>query len=359
MTSRSQQGYEFGPFRLDTAEHSLLRDGRPVSLTPKGFDLLEVLVRNRGHLVEKDELLKEVWPDSFVEEGNLNRNISILRKVLGEDSSGRPYIETVPKRGYRFVASVREMPSDGSRAVDAEPVDGNAEAKGLGLLLAGRESDRGTRGIFSARRLQILVGLVSLALGILTYLWIQRSLPDATRPAIQSLAVLPLVNLSGDPTHEYFADGMTEALISSLAQLRALKVISRTSVMRFKGSKRPLPDIAQDLKVDAVLEGSVQRAGGRVKILIQLIHGPTDTHVWARHYERELADVLKLQGEVAGAVAEEIRIQVTAEERARLAAARSVKPEAHEAYLLGRYHLQRLNEENLKLSIGHFERAIH
>src|SRR5262249_48880078 len=156
---------------------------------------------------------------------------------------------------------------------------------------------------------------------------------------------------------DYFADGVTEALIDNLARIRALRVVSRTSVMRFKGTQRSLSEISGALNVDAVLEGSVQRTGDRVKISIQLIYAPTDTHLWAREYERELTDVLKLEGEVARAVAGEIQIQVTPEERVRLAAATSVDPAAHQEYLVGRYHLWRYNEDNLKEAIAHFERA--
>lgn len=157
---------------------------------------------------------------------------------------------------------------------------------------------------------------------------------------------------------EYFADGMTESLINNLAQIRALRVISRTSVMRFKGSHKPLPEIAQELNVDAVITGSVQRDGGKVKITAQLIRAATDTHLWARDYDREMADILKLQSEVARAVADEIRIEVTADERAQLAAARRVKPEAYEAYLLGRYHDHKWNEDDLRQAIEYFDRAI-
>ena len=151
---------------------------------------------------------------------------------------------------------------------------------------------------------------------------------------------------------------MTEAFISNLARIRALKVISRTSVMRYKGSQKSLPEIARELNVDAVIEGTVQRSGGRVRVTAQLIHPATDAHLWARDYERDLTDVLKLQSEVARAVADEIRIQVTPEERARLASARSVNPQAHEAYLLGRYHFSRANEQDWKQAIDYFERAI-
>jgi eukaryotic-like serine/threonine-protein kinase len=209
----------------------------------------------------------------------------------------------------------------------------------------------------SRRWLLIALALTLLALGgVGLYLLLSRAQPKGE--AIKSLAVLPLENLSGDPAQEYFADGMTEALISNLTQIRALRVISRTSVMRFKGSRKPLAEIARELNVDAVIEGSVQRDGGRVKITARLIQAVNETPLRSFDYERELADVLKLQSEVARAVANEIRIQLTAEERARLASARRVNPEAHEAYLIGRYHLRRQNEADLKLAITHFERAI-
>ena len=176
----------------------------------------------------------------------------------------------------------------------------------------------------STRRRLVFAGLAAVAvLGTITY--VLRPVP-AMKPEIRSLAMLPLENLSSDPAQEYFADGMTEALIGNLARIRALRVVSRTSVMRFKGSRTPLPEIARVLNVDAVIEGSVQRTGDRVRIALQLIHAPTDTHLWAREYERELTDILKLQSEVARAVAEEIRIQVTAEERARMASSGTRQP---------------------------------
>ncbi len=180
--------------------------------------------------------------------------------------------------------------------------------------------------------------------------------PSATE--IRSIAMMPLENLSGDPAQEYFADGMTESLINNLAQIRALRVISRASVMRYKRSQKSLPEIARELNVDAVITGSVQRSGGRVRVTAQLIHAATDTHLWARDYERDLTDVLKLEGEVTRAIANEIQIHVTAEESARLASARSVNPQAHEAYLLGRYHLSKNNAQDYARAVEHFERAI-
>lgn len=198
--------------------------------------------------------------------------------------------------------------------------------------------------------------MVAILVGI-----VAASLHFGSRPEpgeIRSVAVLPLENLSGDPAQEYFADGITEALISNLAQIRALdRVISRTSVMRYKGSQKSLPEIARELNVDAVIEGSVRGSGGRVRVTAKLIPAETDSPVWAREYERDLSDVLKLQSEIARAVADEIRIRVTPEERARLSAARNIDPQAHNEYLLGRHHL-RYNEEDLRQAIEHFERAV-
>ena len=227
----------------------------------------------------------------------------------------------------------------------------------VGAPATAAQSERQRRRLTS-RPWFAISALLMLAVAVLGSLLLFRRTPTAGFPEVKSLAVLPLANLSGDPAQEYFADGMTEAFISNLARIRALKVISRTSVMRYKGSQKSLPEIARELNVDAVIEGTVQRSGGRVRVTAQLIHPATDAHLWASEYERDLTDVLKLQSEVARAVADEIRIQVTPEERARLASARSVNPQAHEAFLLGRYHLSRANEQGWKQAIDYFERAI-
>jgi serine/threonine protein kinase/Tfp pilus assembly protein PilF len=205
-------------------------------------------------------------------------------------------------------------------------------------------------------RLWVASGALAVVAG-LAAIW-QINLRRADTHPIRSIAVLPLQNLSGDPSQEYFSDGTTEALISGLAQIHALKVISRTSVMRYKGTTRPLPAIGQELGVDAILIGSVQKAGSRVRISAQLIRASSDSHLWAQEYDREISDVLKLEGEVARAIAQEIRIQVTPEERTRLTAAHSIDPAAQEAFLLGRYHGWKFNEKDLSEAIGHFNRAI-
>jgi TolB-like protein/DNA-binding winged helix-turn-helix (wHTH) protein/tetratricopeptide (TPR) repeat protein len=338
MSEPPKPAFEFGPFSLDPDKRLLLRNGRAVPLAPKVLETLLVLVENRDRVLSKDELLDQVWGGASVEEGGLTRNVSILRKTLGEKPDDHQFIVTVPGHGYRFVAAVKET------TVNEPP----AEVRGEPMQQNGRVSGPRTR------RWLALAGLAVLALGSAVYM-----LRPATtvRPLITSLAVLPLNNLSGDPTQDYFADGMTEALIGNLAPISALRVVSRTSVMRFKGTRTSLPEIARELKVDAIIEGSVQRTRDRVRISVQLIHAPSDTHLWAREYERELTDVLKLQGEVARAVADEIRVQVTAEERARMASAGTVDPTAHQEYLLGQHYLWKLTEEDLARAIEHFERA--
>ena len=340
MSEPQKPAFEFGPFSLDPEKRLLLRNGATVPLAPKVLDTLLALVENRERVLSKDELLDQVWGGASVEEGGLTRNVSILRKTLGEKPDDHQFIVTVPGLGYRFVAALND------KTVNEPPLVG---VQGSPVLQNGRAS--GAR----ARRWLALAGLAALALGVAVY--VLRPAPATVRAPITSLAVLPLNNLSGDSTQDYFADGMTEALIGNLATIRALRVVSRTSVMRFKGTTTSLPEVARELKVDAVIEGSVQRVRDRVRISVQLIHAPSDTHLWAREYERELTDVLKLQGEVARAVADEIRVQVTAEERARMASAGTVDPTAHQEYLLGQHYLWKLTEEDLARAIEHFERA--
>jgi TolB-like protein/DNA-binding winged helix-turn-helix (wHTH) protein/Tfp pilus assembly protein PilF len=346
MNEQVRRRYEFGCFVMDPDKRLLYREGELVSLAPKILETLLVLIENRGRVLTKDELLSQVWGDTIVEEGGLTRNISILRKALGERPDEHQFIVTVPARGYQFVAEVHERTDNGrALAVDAP---------------AGPMKDFQPKRTLSARHWQVLGGLVALTLAIIVLVLIQSRRADAKRPEIRSIAVLPLQNLSGDPTQEYFVDGMTEVLISNLAQIRALKVISRTSVMSFKGNQKPLPSlpqIARQLGVDGVIEGSVQRDNGRVKVMIQLVHGPTDTHLWARDYERTLTDVLKLQGEMARAIADEVRIQVGPEERARMSSAASVNPAAHQEYLLGRYHFWKFIVDDNQRALDHFIRA--
>ncbi|MEK6323140.1 MAG: protein kinase [Acidobacteriota bacterium] len=272
----------------------------------------------------------------------------IVRKCLEKDR----------ERRYQMMRDVAVDLENVRREREAAQLSGSRGEQTTRTMAAATTDQLSSRhGLFRSRLAAGIVVLALIAIAAIVYALIPRSGPSTVRFEIKSLAVLPLENLSGDPAQEYFADGMTEAIISNLGRIRALKVISRTSVMRYKGSPKSLPEIARELNVDAVIEGSVQRSGGRVRVTAQLIHAATDAHLWASDYDRDLTDVLKLQSEVARAVADEIRIQVTAEERARLASARSVDPQAQEAFLLGRYHFSKRNEQDLKQAIEYFERA--
>src|SRR5215813_4211470 len=332
----SSDFYEFGPFRLDPKEHTLLRDGRPIPLRPKVFDILLVLIENRGHLVDKEQLMNSLWTEQFVEEGNINKNISMLRRALGEGDDGQQFIETVPKRGYRFIADVQKVNNDEAPVSPSTPTQT-------------RTSNR--------HWIPVLV-ILALLIAVAAYFVLIRERRVSRTPTITSIVVLPLQNLSGDPTQEYFADGMTDALIGDLAKIGALRVISRTSAMHYKGTNKSLPEIARELNVDAVVEGTVQRSGDRVHVSAQLIRAASDSHLWAAEYDRDLGDALDLQSEVARAIADEVRIKITPAEQKLLVTKRTVAREAIDNYLQGRYFLNQGTEQDLRKAVAYFEDAI-
>jgi len=347
MSEQKQHFYEFGPFRLDPLKRRLLRDGEPIRLTPKAFDLLLALVEESGRTIEKDELLDKVWPGTAVEENNLNQNITALRKSLGDSRPDSQYIATISGVGYRFVADVKK--------VDAEPV--LAERRKDAKEPAKEEVKTSVAPLRGKLFRYALPVFALLILAALVYAFYPRDKPPAL--GISSIMVLPLENLSGDPEQEYFADGMTDALIGDLAKIGGLHVISRTSSMHYKGTKKSMPEIARELKVDAVVEGTVQRSGERVVIRAQLIHAATDRHLWVETYQRGMRDILDLQSEIAQAVAREVQIQMTPAEQARLTSRHPVRPKAFDDYLQGRYlYWNKRTEENLRKSIGHFQSAI-
>src|SRR5438045_4062029 len=288
--------YEFGQYRLDTEARLLFRKGVRMVLTPKTVDLLIALVAAEGKPIGKEELLQKVWPDTVVEEGSLTSHISILRKALGEGHREPQFIETIPKRGYRFVGTVQQI------------VGGTGDAS------AGRKM----------------------------------------------LVVLPFENLSGGEKHDYFSEGLTEEMISQLARLspEQLGVIARTSAMQYKSTTKTAQQIGQELGVSHLLEGSVRRSGERVRITAQLIRVSDATHLWAEGYERSLHDILALQAEVARAIAREIQIKLTVGVQHRLDRVAAIDPEAHEAYLRGRHLWNRRTEEGMRNSIAQYEEAI-
>jgi TolB-like protein/DNA-binding winged helix-turn-helix (wHTH) protein len=344
MASEPQAAYEFGEFTLVPTEKRLMCESRVVPLAPKAFDTLVLLVENQGRLIQKDDLLKSLWPGSVVEEQALAHNVSQLRKALGDPAADPKFIETVPKRGYRFIAPVRALGEPARVMASPAPTD---------VVPSATRWSRPTV-------LAVLAGVLMLGGVTATYTYLPRAGPKAAAglPAVHSLAVLPLENLSGDKEQEYFADGMTGALIADLAQIRSLRVISRTSAMHFKGSKETLPQIGRELQVDAVVEGAVVRRENRVRITAQLIEVSSDQHLWARTYERDLKDTLGLQDEIARDITEQIRIELTPKERGLLMHAHAVDPEAQDAYLRGRYWNSEMTPEGARKALAYFQKAI-
>jgi TolB-like protein/Flp pilus assembly protein TadD len=292
MFWQTNKAYEFGPFRVDARERRLLRDGEVVPLRPKVFDILLVLVQNGGHILSKDEVMKLVWPDTAVEEGNIARNISTLRNVLGEHPRQHQYIETVPWRGYRFVASVKEV----------------------------------------------------------------RDIP--ARPPIDSIAVLPFVNVNAKSTSEYLSDGIAESLITSLAQLTNLRVTSRNSAFRYKGRETNAQTVGRELNVRAVLMGRVAESDDLLSISVELVETSEDRHLWGAQYVRKSAELFAAQEKIAKEIAEKLRLELTGHEKQLLTRRHTEDNEAYLLYLKGRFYFNKLTMDGVQKGVEYFQQAV-
>ncbi len=336
----------FDTFELDLHTGELHKRGVKLRLQGQPLQLLAILLQSAGNLVTREELSSQLWPaDTFVDfDHSLHNAVGRIREVLGDSAEIPRYIETLPRRGYRFIAPVEEVQAPRISA-------GNGNKAREAVAVASPAKRRATL---------VVILCFCVAIGLAAWLAWQHSYARSAVPSIRSIAVLPMQNLSGDAAQEYFADGMTEELITDLAKVSALRVVSRTSVMRYKGTKKGLPEIARELNVDGIVEGSIMRSGERVRITAQLLHAPTDRHLWADTYERDLGDVLRLQSEVAQAIAGQVRAQLTPQQQARFRSAPAVNPEAYEAYLRGRYYLsnQFTTEHPLNMAKGYFEESI-
>jgi TolB-like protein/DNA-binding winged helix-turn-helix (wHTH) protein/Flp pilus assembly protein TadD len=377
LTDEAQGAVEFGRFRLLPHRRELHADGAVIQLGGRAFDVLMLLIDGRGALVTKDEIMARVWPDTVVEENNLVVQISALRKALGED---RELIRTVSGRGYRFIAEIRSSAADPGGEAGLEPAvaqDASTSISSSNLAtpvpsLLGRqiepekETETGTVVLAEARtrpkRLLWPLGWRLFAFGLMLVLatslsWVLYFRNQASAK-IRSVAVLPLESLSGDASQDYFADGMTDELITDLGQISALRVISRTSVMTYKHVHKLLPEIARELDVDAVVEGTVLRSGERVRITAQLIRVPVERQIWAQSFEGDLPDALVLQKSIARSIAEQIQATLNQHEQAALAHSKVVNAEAYEAYLKGRYFWNKRTGEGLTKAIEYFNYAI-
>src|SRR5579871_99538 len=345
----------FGTYEVSLESGEVRKAGLRIRVQQQPMKLLGILLEHPVEVVTRDELRSRVWPNETFGDFDQALNIAIgkLRGALGDSAENPRFIETLPKRGYRFIADVSVI--DGyPRPKKAESVTGDLSATEPGDALQVAGLPVAPKRLWPRRGVIVAVAVVVsfLILGVRLF----RSRVPA--PAgIRSLAVLPLENLSGDALQNYFADGMTDELITDLAQIGALRVISRTSVMVYKGARKPLPQIARELNVDAVVEGTVLRSGDQVRITAQLIEASTDKHLWSESYEGELRDTLALQNRVASAIADQIRITLTPQERVALKNARVVNPEAYESYLKGRYFWNKRTADGLKAALAYFTQA--
>jgi TolB-like protein/DNA-binding winged helix-turn-helix (wHTH) protein/Tfp pilus assembly protein PilF len=334
----------FDNYELDTRAGQLRKGGVKLRLRGQPLQVLAILVEHAGEVVTREELQQQIWKaDTFVDfDHGLHNAIARIREVLGDSAETPRFIETLPRCGYRFIGTVEDFRTPPPTV--EEPVTPDVTPAP------------------QRRRYPSLILILCAVLVLVVAAWTVRRYVYAKTGAqpIHSIAVLPLANLSGDPSEEFFADGMTDQLITDLAQIGSLRVISRTSVMQYKGAKKSLPEIARELNVDAIVEGSVVRSGPRVRVTAQLVQARSDQHLWADTYDRDLGDVLKLQGEVADAVAQQVRAQLTASQQSQLRHGAAVNPAAYDAYLRGRLYFVNgfSNPDSIHKAQSFFEAAL-
>ena len=342
--------YHFADFELDPARFELRRNGRSLKLERIPMELLILLVEKDGNIATRQEIVDRLWgKDVFVDtEHGINTAIRKIRQTLRDDPEKPRFVQTVTGKGYRFIA---ERNGDGTSLIPVErrtpypPVSEDvSRSTGLpsGVITSSQSRLFGRLG----SALAILLAIATVAIFALR----GRLFPRTQAAQIRSIAVLPLANLSGDKSQDYFADGMTDELITALAKNRNLRIVSRTSAMEFKGVNRPVKDIARELGVDGILEGSIERSADRVHMTVQLIYAPTDTHIWAESYDRDSTQAVFIPTELSQTVAEQIKVATSPAKPARY-----INPEAHDAYLRGRYFW--LNFDT-KQSIAFFQKAI-
>jgi len=385
--------YEFGPFHVDALRRLLLREGNQVRLPTKALEILLVLLEEKERIVDKDELMRRVWPDAVVEENNLTVNMSALRRSLGESPGEHRYVVTVPGRGYQFVADVRGQDGNLDAKSEAEGLahqkvaEVTAEPVGFGepkaLSPNGRQPGSGpthvaaaqTNGVASDAHtlssaeylgreikrhkwgvLLLLAALLATAV-IVSYFARSRYLAGSGKAGISSIAVLPFANESDDPNAEYLSDGISESLINSLSQLPGLKVIARSSSFQYKGKEADIQDVAQALGVEAVLTGRVLQRGDGLVISVELVDARDKTQMWGEQYDRKMSDLLAIQREIAREITDKLKPKVSGEDT-RLAKHNTESNDAYQLYLKGRFYWNKRTEEALKRSIEYFGQAI-
>jgi len=354
--------YEFGDFLFVPSERLLLRKGESVSLSSKVFDTLIVLVENSGRVVQKEDLISAVWPDTIVEESGLARNISILRKSLGEDHEGQPFIETVPKVGYRFVARVQQLPSEPhglviERRIVSQTVTEEEEIADEKLSIS-TGTDLSARPSIRHSRITVLAIAVSLLALVAAVAYSRFSGgPKGTAASVKSVAVLPFKVL-GSEGDEYLGVGMADVLITRLSAAGNIVTRPTSAVLRYSGEDQDSAKAGRELKVDATLEGSIHKVDDRMRVTVRLVSATNGSTVWAAQFDEKLTDILAVQDSICEQVANALALRLTAENRTRLANRYTASPEAYHLYLRGRYFWNRRTHEGYKKAIEYFNQAI-
>jgi len=361
----------FGAYEFDLRSGELRKHGIRIKLQEQPSQILAILLEHRGEMVTREQLQHRLWPsDTFVDfDHSLNTAVMRLREVLSDSSENPRFIETLPRRGYRFLAPVEEKPASVNEPTPvqtgevgaSQSADSKVDATSPPLLPAFPAfAAKPEKRVQRLRLVTVALSIFAIVLaGAFAFRYLKRSsLATAPSGQLTSLVVLPFENLSADKDQAYFADGMTDELIAHLAKIRSLRVISRTSSMEYKGAHKTLSQIARDLKVDSVVEGTVLRSGDRVRITAELVQVATDRHLWAETYESQLGDILTLQSHVASAIVNEIRVKLTPEDQVRLATTRQVSTQSYENYLKGRYYWNKRSQEGLTKAIDYFQLAI-
>lgn len=353
----SKRLYEFGPFRLDPAERRLLRDDEQVALTPKCFDLLVMLVENSGHLLKKEELLERLWPNQFVEEANLSFNISTLRKALGKGQNGQRFIETVPKKGFRFVARVEELRDQGTNLTTEARQEITVPTVGQNIPpFHSRTAARFPLGLKTLAALMIAIALVSLAYG----LWARRN-ETPNRKLSRTIAVLPFKPLSTESRDESLEMGMTQTLITNLSNINQLVVQPMSAVRKYTDLQQDPVSAGRELQTEAVLDGSIQKAGDRIRVTVRLMNVESGAALWAAQFDENFTDIFKVQDSISERVTQALTLRLSPEESARLTKRYTDNPEAYQLYLQGHYLFSRQTGDrgdNLRKSLEYYQLAV-
>jgi len=375
MSKQLSHFYEFGAFRLDILNRLLLRDGELVPLKPKVIDTLFVLVQNSGRVLSKDELLNAVWLDSFVEEGNLTQNIYVLRKTLGESNGEVRYIETIPKRGYRFVAPVSELMPDGAElktdqrtkeeAVHAQSKEKQTEQAQpfeASTFVPAAPADSDDRTQSSRRVLYVAAILLASAVTALAFIWISgkpTQPASAATTSVKSIAVLPFKSLATTENDELMGAGMADALIAKLGSVKKFTVLPMSAARKYTNQETDALAVGRKLGADSVLDGTIQHAGERIRVTVQLLRTRDGASLWTGQFDQNLTDVFAVQDSISEQVARALTLKLSGEEREQLRKHYTDDAEAYQAYLKGRYFWNKRTVEGYNKGVEYFQQSIN